>query len=416
MGSESYKIFVIGVLEKNPTVDKINAISRATIFLGSPGIVEVAKDIYGDFLNDKQLFPIVPIWESFSVIHKYLKQTDIVVFASGDPLFYGIGKRICEEFGTDQVVILPSLSSAQLAFSRFCLNWEDSYMLSLHGREVAPLKKCLMKHYKICLLTDSINSPFTIAQFIKNNFTQEFSNNLLFFIAQKIGAKDEQLFSGSIDEVLEQKIFLEPNVVIIKKTVKPSKEYRESILGLGEDEIIHSRGLITKNEVRAVSIHRLRLPLKGVLWDVGAGSGSISIEASRVAPGLSIYAIEKERAEQQNIYLNIKKFQSQNISVVCGEAPLLLKDLPNPDRVFIGGSGGNLEEIISIVGNRISKGGIVVINCVLQRTADLAPKILYDNGFEVEISKVSVSRVGYPEQSEKTFNTINVVSGIKVSR
>lgn len=414
MGLKSYKVYVVGILEKSLTEEKRMAITQAQIFLGSPGIIETAKTIYGDFLTDKKVFPIVPLQESLSIIKKYLQKTDVVVFASGDPLFYGIGKRISEAFGFDRVVILPSLSSAQLAFSRFCLNWEDSYMLSLHGRDIAPLKKCLMKHYKVCLLTDSVNTPFTIAQFIKNSFTQEFCANLLFFIAQKIEGRDEQLFSGSIDEVLEHKKFLEPNVVIIKKNKIASKATNIPVLGLNEDDICHSRGLITKNEVRAVSIHRLRLPQKGVLWDIGAGSGSVSIEASRMVPNLSIYAIERVDAEQQNILANVCKFQSQNIVAVNGEAPLVLSDLPDPDRVFIGGSGGNLEEIIKVISKRINKGGVVVINCVLQETADLAPKMLFANGFGVEISKVSVSRLSYPGNSEKTFNIINVVSGTKV--
>lgn len=411
---ELHKVYVVGVLEKNLTEDKRVVISQAQVFLGSPEIIETAKTIYGDFATDKKVFPIVPLQESISLIRKYLQQTDIVVFASGDPLFYGVGKRISEEFGVDRVIVLPSLSSAQLAFSRFCINWEDSYMLSLHGRDIVPLKKCLMKHYKICLLTDPVNTPLAIAQFIKINFTQEFYDNLLFFIAQKIEGSDEQLFSGSIDEVLEQNKFLEPNVVIIKKIKTASIVTNTAILGLEEDDIYHSRGLITKNEVRAVSIHRLKLPQKGVLWDIGAGSGSVSIESSRMVPNLSIYSIERVGAEQQNILANVRKFQAQNISIVNGEAPQVLSDLPAPDRVFIGGSGGNLEEIINVIRKRMNKGGVVVINCVLQETADLAPKILFENGFKVEISKVSVSRLSYPEKSEKTFNTITVVSGAKV--
>ncbi len=416
MSLKLYKIYVVGILEKSLTEEKRKAITQANVFIGNEQVIEKAKTLYGDFLTDKKVFPIVPLQESLSVIKKYLQQTDIVVFASGDPLFYGIGKRISEEFGADRVVILPSLSSAQLAFSRFCLNWEDSYMLSLHGREITPLKKCLMKHYKICLLTDSVNNPFTIAHFIKNNFTKEFNENLLFHIAQRIGESDEKLFSGNINDLLEQQNFLEPNVVIIKKIKTASKATNTLILGLEEDEICHSRGLITKNEVRAVSLHRLRLPHKGVLWDIGAGSGSVSIEASRMVPNLSIYAIERVEAEQKNILANISKFQSQNISAVNGEAPLALNDLPDPDRVFIGGSGGNLEEILKIVGKRINKGGVVVVNCVLQETAGLAPRILFENGFEVEISKVSVSRISYPESSEKTFNPISVVSGVKVEQ
>ena len=123
-------------------------------------------------------------------------------------------------------------------------------------------------------------------------------------------------------------------------------------LGLTEDEVVHSRGLITKSEVRAATIHQLRLPKTGVFWDVGAGSGSISIEAARSHPELTLFAIEHKMEEIANIKANIRKFGCYNIIPVFGKAPEELTDLPAPDRIFVGGSSGTLSAIAEIAKNR----------------------------------------------------------------
>ena len=207
--------------------------------------------------------------------------------------------------------------------------------------------------------------------------------------------------------------FGEPNVVIlIRKNsllsfplVGNPSELSESVkkdcgqaamtdkikFGLSETEIIHSRGLITKNEVRAVTIHKLSLPQRGVLWDIGAGSGSVSIEAARLYPELKVFAVEKDEEQIRNIKENRTKFDATNIEIIKGQAPDVLINLPVPDRVFIGGSGGAIKEIIEFVSSKISSG-IVVINAITIETLNEAIKSLENKGFVVEVSEISVSR------------------------
>ncbi len=124
--------------------------------------------------------------------------------------------------------------------------------------------------------------------------------------------------------------------------------------GLTEDSIEHSRGLITKNEVRAATLHQLQLPAEGIFWDVGAGSGSLSIEAARSNPQLTVYAIEHKEEEIDNIKNNIVKFDCYNIVPVFGKAPESLVHLPDPNRVFIGGSSGSLPGIVELLDKRLS--------------------------------------------------------------
>jgi precorrin-6Y C5,15-methyltransferase (decarboxylating) len=149
--------------------------------------------------------------------------------------------------------------------------------------------------------------------------------------------------------------------------------------------------LITKDEVRAVTLHKLRLPDKGVFWDVGAGSGSVSLEAARLCPELRIIAIEKELKRIDAIAENKRRFFADNIELVNKAAPEALADLPAPDRVFIGGSGGSLGDIVKLVA-AVMASGIVVINAATLETLQEAMASLEVQGFTVDVSEISVSR------------------------
>ena len=182
--------------------------------------------------------------------------------------------------------------------------------------------------------------------------------------------------------------------------------------GLVEKEIRHSRGLITKDEVRAVAIHKLRLPQRGVLWDIGAGSGSVSVEAARPSPGLRVYAIEKDEGQIANIEENKIRFGCTNMTITAGEAPEALKNLPSPDRVFVGGSHGQLSGIINVVNERMPRG-IIVINAVKTETLNEAVLLLEKSFFAVDISQVSISRskVVNGQRHMAALNQISVIRG-----
>ncbi|MBI4679801.1 MAG: precorrin-6Y C5,15-methyltransferase (decarboxylating) subunit CbiT [Nitrospirae bacterium] len=184
-------------------------------------------------------------------------------------------------------------------------------------------------------------------------------------------------------------------------------------MGLKEDEIAHSRGLITKDEIRAIAIHKLRLPQNGVLWDIGAGSGSISIEAARLCPSLKIFAIEKDGKQVSNIKKNKIRFNTANVLAIKGEAPAALKKLPAPDRVFIGGSGGRLGRIINFIAK--FPVGIIIINAVTIKTLNEAVKGLESKGFKTRVSEAAVSRsriVG-GKMHMSALNPIFIITGEK---
>ncbi len=356
------------------------------------------------------LIPVVPLVKSIDAIRESLKKGDVTVLASGDPLFFGIGRKLNEYFPDQKIIVYPALSSMQQAFARFNIPWDDAKFVSLHGRSNKCLASRLLRHSKTFVFTDPQNSPNRIAETLLSECGEKTVSDLMIYVAEHLGFQSERLVSGNVTQIASRK-YAEPNVMIITKPQVAQQTYPN--FGLLEQEICHSRGLITKNEVRAAAIHALRLPQNGVLWDVGAGSGSVGLEAARLIPHLQVFAIEKKGEQWQNIEANRNKFEVWNMKLIQGEAPVALEKLDNPDRIFIGGSGGNLKEIIEFCAAKLLHDGILVVNAVISKTAQIAPKVLHELGFDVEIREIAVQRSTYPESEKVKFNPIKIIVGRK---
>lgn len=165
---------------------------------------------------------------------------------------------------------------------------------------------------------------------------------------------------------------------------------------------------MTKEEVRALTISKLRLQENTKLYDIGTGTGSVSIEAALVASRGWIYAVERSRQGRELIKQNADRFQIDNLEIIAGEAPAVLKDLPAADRIFIGGSGGRLEEILEVCRFRLKKKGRIVINAVTVETLTAADKKLNQLDFQVEITGIAVTRTR-KAGDYRLFNSLNQV-------
>jgi precorrin-6Y C5,15-methyltransferase (decarboxylating) len=201
------------------------------------------------------------------------------------------------------------------------------------------------------------------------------------------------------------------NVVLLTGKIK----WATGGFGRREDAYQHSGGLITKAEVRSVVLGALEIPSKGVMWDIGACSGSVSIEAAGLAPGLRIIAVEKNKERIEDIKANIRRYQTLNIDLIEGNAPEVLEGLPEPDRVFIGGGGGDLLSILKKVIHRLKGRGPVVATAItLESLMLLLDKPALD-GFRIEVSQVQVSRLR-PLGQGRIFSAHNPVFVIKAWR
>ncbi len=334
---------------------------------------------------------------------------NIVILASGDPLFYGIGSLIIKAVGKDMVKIYPNITSFGAAFARIKEPWHDAFLISLHGRlDEGALGFALANGKKIGILTDPVRTPAWLASFmIKKSF-----ENFEFFVLEKMGAKDEKIIGCDIYEASRME-FEEPNVVILLR----NKNNKKPLVFLGADEKFyeHEKGLITKPEIRAIALSKLALKEDHILWDLGAGSGSVSIEASLFIKKGKIFAIEKNHNRIKQIQANRKKFKIPNLEIIEADLPYGLESLPAPDRIFIGGGGKKLCGIIEKSAKFLKKDGIIVINTVLLQNMEKPFALLKNLGFETDMIQVQINSASPMPwgQRFKAQNPVWIITGLK---
>lgn len=414
------KLCLVGIGYRPLAARAHAVVMDAVVLLASSRLLDVFRryDEFGTVKDRIKVIDKVP--DTISFIREWFSRPSarpLVLLASGDPLFFGIGRRMIEEFGREGVEILPDLSSIQMAFARINLPWDDAFFISLHGGpdiakrrklpyEIKDIPWLLERYGKLGILTDKDNNPSVIAAVIaRSEASKQYqapgialpstrNDGAAMIVCERLGYPDEKISSGTLDE-MEGRTFTDPNVVILQKpgagSQGPANQKSDIRFGLREDDVLHERGLITKDEVRAVTLHKLRLPHTGVFWDIGAGSGSVSLEAGRLCPGLTIYAVEKDEARAGMVRENATRLGARNISIISGPAPDALVGLPAPDCVFIGGSDGNLDDIVGLVSEKMPSG-VIVINAAALETLHEALTGLERNGFSVEVSEISVSR------------------------
>jgi precorrin-6Y C5,15-methyltransferase (decarboxylating) len=429
------KICVIGIGFRPLERRVRERVLQSEAVLANRRLLEVFRD-YDEYDSVKDRIIVHgSVYETLDYIGNNYKKEKITLLAAGDPMFFGIGRLVIERFGKDDVEVYPDLSSLQVAFSRIQETSNNALLISLHGGpdpakrrkpeyELSDLPSLMGRNGKIGVLTDKENNPTVIASTIQSSIVGR-QSSIKIYVCEKLGYPDEKIMEGTPREISNMS-FADPNVVIIVQEKNGGQvgidSYRGSGIrgqdirfGLRETEIVHTKGLITKDEVRAVSLHKLRLPQRGLLWDIGAGSGSVSVEAARVCPELRVIAIEKARDRAENINANRLQFNTRTIEIIIGEAPDVLRNFPSPDRVFIGGSGGSLDAIISCVHERMDSG-ILVINAATIDTLNEAVSSLEKNKFDIEISEVSISRSKMinGKRHMSALNPIFIVTGERV--
>lgn len=404
-----FKIHIVGVAEGEIAPPLVAMVADCRLIVAAGSMLPLLQELMPGYPRAR-IVAITPLATAIETIAAHAEKGNIAVLASGDPLFFGIGELLSRRFGTANVIVHPAVSSMQLLFARLNIPWHDARFISLHGRKAGPQLAEILAFPKVCLLTDRENTPAAIAAAILRRISPRQRSCFSLFVGEHLGGAEERISAGSLEEIAGRQ-FAQPNTVLILQDWTGNGAY--PIFGLGEQEIAHSRGLITKNEIRAAVIHALRLPAHGVLWDIGAGSGSISIESARLARGLQVFAVEKSREQLAHIAGNRETFRAWNMKIVPGEAPAVLPELPAPDRVFIGGSGRRLEEIVTAACGRLRAGGRIVISAVLDTTRDSAPNLLHGQGLAVEITTLAVERQTYPERHVTRLNPIALIVGDK---
>jgi precorrin-6Y C5,15-methyltransferase (decarboxylating) len=316
----------------------------------------------------------------------------VVVVASGDPLFYGIGTRLLTRLGADRLEFHPHATSLQLAFARLGVPWEDAVWVSIHARPFENLRKVLGRFAKIGVLTDSGQSPEAICQWLVEVGVDEYEVAVL----ENLGAANARLIR-SRPQALVGQTFAPLNVVLLLRRADWTMPPRAAtaLLGTPEGAFEHRRtgeGMITKAEVRAVTLARLQPLPTDVVWDIGSGSGAVSVEWGRLLTHGIVYAIERDAEMFAHLQANVRRHRAYNVVPIDGEAPACLAELPDPDGVFIGGSGGKLGAIVGAALNRLRPGGRVVANFILLEHVHEAQELAKARGLVADLVWLSAAR------------------------
>lgn len=330
---------------------------------------------------------------------------NVVIIASGDPLFYGIGSYLSSKIDLD---IYPYLSSVQLAFAKMRERWQDAYFTSVHGRSMKGLAQRIDGKEKIAILTDLENSPNKIAQYLLSFGIIEYQA----FVGENLGGENERCRWFSLEEMKDAE-FSPLNVVILKKIAENPKWS----IGIDDQEFFQrkpDKGLITKKEIRTLSISALRLKEDSIVWDIGTCTGSVAIEAAKIAREGQIFAIEKNEGDLENCKQNLAKFRV-DATLLHGKAPEGLDTFPDPDAVFIGGTAGGMEDILDICCSRLKDGGRIVLNAVTIENLSEAMAAFKERGFQTNITLAQISR-SKPILNLTRFDALNPIYIIEARR
>ncbi|MBG9447778.1 precorrin-6y C5,15-methyltransferase (decarboxylating) subunit CbiE [Cytobacillus firmus] len=305
-----------------------------------------------------------------------------VILVSGDPLFYGLGGVLAKKLPLE---IYPYTSSVQLAFSKMQESWQDAYIVSLHGRSIKGFAQRIDGRKKIAILTDEKNSPQAIAAYLKKFGMTEYDA----FVAENLQGEDERCRFFTLDE-MEQSSFYPLNVVILKQRVSVER----ASLGIPDDKFVQrkpDKGLITKKEIRTLCLQELELKENSIVWDIGTCTGSVAIEAAKIAREGAVYAIEKNEGDLENCLENQLKHRT-DFTAVLGKAPEGLDEFPDPHAIFIGGNGGNMEHLLRTCLSRLQSNGRLVMNIATIENLAEAMQHLKNLGCEVSVMQAQISK------------------------
>ncbi len=380
-------------------------ISAAQILVGGNRHLELFPNHAGEKLSLRS-----PLSGSLEEIGRISKTRLVAVLCSGDPMFFGIGKTLADRFGRGRLVIVPNITSVQALCSRICESLDSVDTVSFHGKGetgIGPVLDILASGRKVAVITDPEHKPQWIArELIKSGHPE-----CELIIGEDLGARSERVRSFSPSDAAGEE-FSSLNVILVQPAepvIRPNKGDKPApIFGFAEEAFEREAGMITKMEVRAVVLASLQLGPGQTLWDLGAGTGSVSIEAARIARLNRVFAVEKNRSRYSNLLQNLERFGVSGVQAVCASASEAIGTFPDPDLVFIGGSGDDLGTVLESVAQRLLPGGRVVQTVVLLQTLEKVSTFWKDRDFEVSIVQLQVNR-SVPTGSGLRFEALNPV-------
>jgi len=321
----------------------------------------------------------------------------VVVLASGDPLFYGVARFLCDKLGKERFEVVPHVSSMQLAFARVKESWEEAFLTNLANHPIEQVVEKVRIASKVGLFTSDQCPPQAVAKALLDRRIDYFSA----YVCENLGSPDERVTQGELSEIAQDE-FSPLNVMILVRKPdvpdRPTEAVGRRLFGNPDAVFLQSKpkhGLLTPSEVRAIALSDMDLGPTSIVWDIGAGSGSVSIEAGQIAAGGTVYAIEMDPEDHQLIATNAERFGVHNLVPVLGRAPDAWSGLPDPDAIFVGGSGREISRIVELAYKRLKPGGRMVAIVGSLESLSAVYEALQRESSDVKVSMINIARGTY---------------------
>jgi precorrin-6Y C5,15-methyltransferase (decarboxylating) len=333
----------------------------------------------------------------------------VVVLASGDPLFYGTARYVCSKLGKERFEVVPHVSSMQLAFARVKESWEEAFLANLSGQSIERVIDRVRSSDTAGLFTSDQWPAPAVARALLDEGIDSFQA----YVCENLGSPDERVTQGSLADIARDS-FASPNVMILVRKARvfdTPGQVGTRLFGNPDECFLQSRpkrGLLTPAEVRSLALAELQLRPNSEVWDVGAGSGSVGLEAARIAREGRVHAIEMDPDDHALIRENAARFGVTNLDAVLGRAPEAWASLPDPDAIYVGGSGRDVAMLVEQAWQRLKPGGRLVTACNSIENLASMHSLLRSRSGDAAYWMVNIAR-GIEQLDRIRFEAINPI-------
>ncbi len=387
-----------GVKKSDVTDFSLDIIKKADMIVGGRRLLDFFYTPNAEkIILDKELI------QSLNSFVKHNINSNVVFLASGDSLFNGLGKRLTEIAGIGNITIIPNITAMQALFAKLCLPWQDARFFSIHGKEkILPYHNILHSKLSVIYCDNQMTASQAAEQLIK---LYPYCSERKAVIAENISAENECITVDNL-KTLAQKTASTLSMLLVLPSDNQNIYDPGIPIGISDDEFEKENNCITHSEIRAIALSKLKLG-NGVMWDLGAGSGSVGIEAASISPFLEVFSVEKNQHRCESISVNRQKFGCSNLKILQKHILDALPGLPAPRSVFIGGGGDEVAEVLEKTFNILIPGGRIVVTSVLLETTSTLLTTLED--YCIEVLAVSINRA-VPLAGKKLMKSDNSIT------
>ena len=376
------KVNIIGIGPGNPellTREAALAIEQSNILIGDSRMLAAYTT------EKKTVFQTISTAKILDIIKELDPAKDIVgILVSGDIGFFSLTKTIADKLSACEVKRFCGISSLVYFTQKLDMSWDDAKIISMHGRN-NNLVAAVAKNTKVFSLTGGENSP---AKLCKELCDCGYSD-VFVYVGENLSYADEKITKGFASELVGMEFPSLSVMMIINDKPIDGCHY---VHGLPDDFFVRAKVPMTKQEVRSISISKLSPRSTDIIYDIGAGTGSVSVELALIAKNGKVWAFERNPEAIELIRMNSKKLNVQNLEIIEGEASAEIKETPAPDCVFIGGSGGNLHSMLDTIYLKNNEARVVINAITVETLASVLDYYKNKSNYEIEIVNVFCAR------------------------